>query len=192
MNSPMVRDPEAYWRSSGWGPEWRFPTTRADGEPLELALRVPGGWEAFDVMKRPVGNAATTGPLAAAVGPLARGIEAAGVIAVIGIAHPLARKGATDAHVFATLTVALGDVAGAFPESVPGAEVAPVEFRHPEGSYRGVRISRVSGTLAVQYLVRTEHGVLAITFTTPQVDVFERLGELFDKVAATCSLATVA
>jgi hypothetical protein len=142
-------------------------------------------------MKRPVGAAATTGPLAAAVGPLARGIEAAGVIAIMGIAHPLPRKGAVDAHAFATVTVALADVAGAFPESVPGAQVAPVEFGHPQGSYRGVRIRRVSGTLTVQYLVRTEHGVLAITFTTPQVDVFERLGEFFDKVAATCSLDTV-
>jgi hypothetical protein len=142
-------------------------------------------------MKRPVGDAATTGPLAAAVAPLARGIDAAGVIAIIGIAHPVPRKGAADAHVFATVTVALADVAGAFPESVPGAEVAPVEFGHPAGNYRGVRIRRVRSTLTVQYLVRTEHGVLAITFSTPQVDVFERLGDLFDKVAATCSLAPV-
>ncbi|HWF52879.1 MAG TPA: hypothetical protein VG294_19700 [Solirubrobacteraceae bacterium] len=200
MNSRLASDPETYWRDAGWGPEWRFPVTRADGEPLELALRVPLDWEAFDVMKRPLGEAAETGPLAQVLAPLARGIDAAGVIAIMGIAHPLPREGAPDAHLFVTLTVALADLTGAFPDSVPGSEVEPVEFAHPGGPERGVRIRRTRDAavapgapplpvLTVQYLVRTEHGVMAITFMTPQVDVFDRLGELFEKIAATCSLA---
>ncbi|MDQ6775291.1 MAG: hypothetical protein M3071_03505 [Actinomycetota bacterium] len=202
MVSQLALDPEAYWRSSGWGPEWRFPATRLDGEPLELSLRVPLAWEAFDVMKRPVGAATMTGPLARAVAPLAQGIEAAGVIAIIGIDHALPLEGADDAHLFVTLTVALADVTGAIPEYFPGAQVEPVEFGHPDGSYRGLRIRRIKEAavtpdghpvplLAVQYMVRTEHGVLAIAFATPQVEVFEALDELLVKIAGTCTLTPV-
>jgi hypothetical protein len=195
----IARDPEAYWRSCGWGPEWRFPATRSDGEPLVLSLRVPVDWKAFDVMQMPADAVARTDALEQTVAALARGIDAAGVIAIMGIGHELPREGMSDAQLFVTLTVALAEVSGPFPDRITGAEVEPVEFAQPGVTYRGVRIRRVRNAavlpdqpalpvLTVQYMVRTDHGVLAITFITPQVDAFEKLGLLLEKIAGACSL----
>jgi len=187
----IARDPERYWRSRGWGPEWRFPVPRPAGEALALSIRIPVEWEAIDVLKMAPDVAQT--PLPQAMATLAREVDAAGVITVLGIARPVAREGKPDAHLFAILTCALTDVAGPAPDSIPGAEVEPIELNHPNAPYRGVRVRRVRSAnvsgkppmsfLTVQYLVQTGHGWLATTFATPQRDVFERLGPLLDKIA---------
>jgi hypothetical protein len=189
----IARDPERYWRSRGWGPEWRFPVARPGDEPLALSLRVPIDWKAVDVLEMPAEVAATPGSLSQAMARLAREVDASGVIAVLGIARTVAREGKPDAHLFATITFALTDVAGPAPDSIPGAEVEPIELNHPGAPYRGVRVRRVRDAvepgkapmsfLTVQYLVQTGYGWLATTFATPQRDVFERLGPLLDKIA---------
>ncbi|HEY5316980.1 MAG TPA: hypothetical protein VIJ20_03310 [Solirubrobacteraceae bacterium] len=192
-------DPEAHWRSHGWGPKWKFPATRSDGARLVLSLRVPLDWKATDVMKMPAEAATKSGSLAEVVATLARGIDAAGVIAIMAIGYDFPREGKPNSELYVMLNVALKDVPGPLPESILGADVEPVEFKHPGGDYRGVRIRRVSDgaalpdqppqpILTVQYMLRTEHGVLATTFMTPQVGVFEKLVPLLDKIADGCSL----
>jgi len=198
-SSDTVEDREAIWRSHGWGPPWKFPATRAGGTPLVLSLRVPVAWKAMDVMKMPAEVASTNGSLAQAVATLAHGIEAAGVVAIMGIGHELPREGKPDAQLFVLLSIALKDAHGPLPDAIPGADLEPVEFKHEAGNYRGVRIRRVTDAavlpehppqpvLSTQYLLKTRHGVLACTFTTPQVVVFEKLSPLLDKIAAGCHL----
>jgi hypothetical protein len=176
-----------------------FPATGSRGEPLVLSTRAPADWRVFDVMKMPADAAARNGSLAHVVAALARGIDAAGVIAILALGRDLPREGQPDAQLFATLTVSLADVAGPFPRSVPGAEVEPIEFKHPHERYRGVRIHRVRNAavlpdqppvpvLSVQYMVQTRHGLLISTFMTPQVDVFIRLLPVFDAIAGACRL----
>ena len=196
----IARDPEAYWRSQGWGPKLTFLIDeRSDGEPLALTLRVPVDWTTCDVLKMPADVAATPGSMAQALANLGRVVDRSGVITVLGIARGVEREGQPDTHLFATITVALADVPGPAPESIPDAEVEPVEFEDPRGGYRGVRVRRVQSRavvpdqppmsfLTVQYLLETDQGWLAITFATPQHEVFARLGSLFDKIAAACRL----
>jgi hypothetical protein len=196
----LARDPEGFWRSQGWGPEWRFRTARRGGRRLDFSIRVPVDWNAFDVMKMPAEAATRPGGLAQAVQALAQGVDAAGVIAIMGIGHDLPREGEPDAHLFVLLSVALRVVPGPFPDSIPGARVDPILFEHEGGNYPGVRVRRVhhaealSGEppmslLTVQYLVQTDYGVLASTFVTPQVAVFETLMPLLDKVAGAGELS---
>lgn len=194
----IARDPERYWRSKGWGPEWRFPVEQSGGERLMLSLRVPVDWQAIDVLKMPAEAATAEGSMTQAMAALARETDAAGVIAVVGIGRAVALEGKPDAHLFATITVALADLPGPAPDSIPGAEVEPIELDHGRGVYRGVRVRRTRNAaapglapmkfLTVQYLVDTGHGWLSTTFATPQHDVFEKLGLLFDKIAGACWL----
>jgi hypothetical protein len=179
--------------------EFAFPATRSDGVALELSLGVPMGWEAFDMMELPAEAASANPALGQRAATLARGIDAAGVIAIVGMGCDLPLESATVTQAFVTLTVALAGVRGAFPDSVPGGEVNPVEFMHPGGSYRGVRIRGITHVEVLpgwppvpvrteQFMVRTEHGVLVITFTTLQVELFDRLAALLEAIAGTCSL----
>jgi hypothetical protein len=195
----VARDPEAYWRSQGWGPKQTFLVERSDADPLMLTLRVPADWTTYDVLKMPADVAATPGSMAQALANLGRVVDRSGVITVLGIARAVEREGMPDTHLFATITVALADLAGPAPESIPGAEVEPVEFDDPRGSYRGVRVRRAQSRavvadqppmsfLTVQYLLQTDFGWLAITFATPQHDVFAKLGLLFDKISAAVRL----
>jgi hypothetical protein len=194
----VTGDREAYWRSQGWGPEWSFDTTRTDGRPLVFSIRVPVAWNACDVMKLPVDRAEDRHSLPHMLAALARGIDAAGVIAIMGIGHDLIMEGEPPAGLFAVLTVALRQVPGPFPDSIPGARVDSVEFGHAGGNYPGVRIVRLhegegegegeGSLLTVQYLVQTDHGVLASTFATPQAGLFERLLPLLDKIAGSGEL----
>lgn len=198
-NLKIARDPEGYWRSHGWGPEWRFPVTGPRGEPLAVSARMPGEWKATDVLKMAPEAAASSGSVAQAMALLAREVDAAGVIGVLGIGRAVKREGKPDAHLFAVIAFALADVAGPPPESIPGAEVEPVEFEHPNGPYRGIRVRRTKqvgaasdqlgkSVLTVQYLLRTDYGVLATTFATPQQDAFEKLTPVLDKIAGACWL----
>jgi hypothetical protein len=195
----IARDPEAYWRSQGWGPKLTFLVPRSDGERLVLSLRVPADWEAVDVLNMPREVAATPGSMAQALANLGRVVDQSGVVTVLGIARAVEREGQPDAHLFATITLAVADVPGESPDSIPGAEVEPIEFKDPRGDYRGVRVRQVLSRevvpdqppmsfLTVQHLIQTEHGWLAITFATPQHEVFAKLGRLFDKIAASCRL----
>ena len=192
-NLKIARDPEAYWRSQGWGPKLTFLVTSAD-EPLVLTLRVPVDWESIDVLNMPADVAATPGSMAQALANLGRLVEATSVITILGIVRAIEREGQADTHLFATVTIALTDVPGPAPESIPGAEVEPVEFKHPHGDYQGVRVRQVQiravvpdqpamSFLTVRYLIETDHGRLAIAFATPQHDVFAKLAGLFDRIA---------
>ena len=186
------RDPEEHWRSRGWGPEWRFPAAGPGGQPISLRVRTPLDWTKVDVRKLP--ERAPTGSVAEAMRRLSATIGTAGVIALLGVEHTVAREGTPDLHLFATLTVALKDLDGPMPESLPEASVAPIELNTVGGRYAGVRVRRVSKAeivagqppmafLTVQYMVRTRYGVLASTFATPQQEIFDRLIPVFDKIA---------
>ncbi|HWF73830.1 MAG TPA: hypothetical protein VG186_10830 [Solirubrobacteraceae bacterium] len=198
-NLKIARDPEAYWRRQGWGPKLTFLIERPGAERLALTLRIPLDWQAFDALDMPADAEPPPGSMAQAVAALARVAGAAGVITVLGITRTVAREGNPDAQLFATVSVALADVPGEAPESSPAAEVGAVEFEHPDGDYRGTRIREVrraeivpgnepASFLSVQYLLETEYGWLAVTFATPQVEVFEKLGLLFDKIAGGCRI----
>jgi hypothetical protein len=187
-----VRDPEAIWRENGWGPKLTFLAARPDGEPLVLTLRVPLEWETCDVLHMPAEVAAEPGSLAHALASLGKEVDSPDPITVLGMARPVQREGKPDVHLIATVTIAVADVSGPAPESVPGGEVEPVEFRNSERDYRGVRIREVKSRelvpgqplsfLTVQYMLECEHGWLVITFATPQADVFTKLGGLLDKI----------
>ncbi len=45
--------------------------------------------------------------------------------------------------------------------------------------------------LTIQYMVRTDYGVLTSTFATPQGEVFDRLIPVLDKIAGACWLDPV-
>jgi hypothetical protein len=188
-----ARDPEAHWRSQGWGPEWRFPAEGTGGEPLTFSIRSPLDWKLVDVRKLPVDGSAPEGSIAQAMVRLREVCDAAGMIAVLGIEHTVQREDKPDGHLFATISVALADVADPTLDSVPGGDVEPFEYRWDERPYRGVRARTVRTAelvpghppmafISVQYLLRCDYGVLATTFATPQRE-FERLTPLFDKIA---------
>jgi hypothetical protein len=189
------RDPEALWHKSGWGPKLTFLASGTHGEPLVLTLRVPLDWETCDVLNMPAEVAATPGSMAQAMASVAKVVDSAGAITVLGMTLPVKREGEPDVNLLATMTIALADAPGPPPESMSGAEVEPVEFRYGgRSAYRGVRIRQEQRRdnvpsqppipfLIVQYMLECEHGRLVITFATPQMDVFTRLAGLLDKIA---------
>jgi hypothetical protein len=85
------------------------------------------------------------------------------------------------------------------PQSLPGADVEPVPHG-PDFRYPGVRVRRLESAeivpgqpptefLSVQYLLDTEYGVLAVTFATPQVEIFDEEGKmLFMRIASASKL----
>jgi hypothetical protein len=197
------RDPEAIWREGGWGPTRAFPTSGFDGEPLMLTLRLPLGWDAADLLKVPPEMAADVKPgsLAEAITSTASVAGTSGAIAVLGMTRPIEREGKPDARALLSMTVALSDLPGPAPESIPDAEVKPVEFKDEDRDYRGVRIQQIRSRevlpgvlpfLTVQFMLETEHGWLVITFATPQANFFTRTETLFDKIAETCLLKSAA
>ena len=191
------RDPESIWRSEGWSSEWRFPAVGSGGEELLFKIRTPLEWTKADVRSLPETSPAES--VAEAMRRLSAAVGTAGVVALLGVEHTVAREDEPDVHLFATLTVALKDLAGPMPDSVPDAEVSPVDLNTPGGHYRGVRVRGLAEAelvpgrsampyLTVQYMVRTDYGVLASTFATPQVGTFEGLMPVFDKIATACWL----
>jgi hypothetical protein len=197
-----ARDPEGYWRSQGWGPEWRFPAQGTGGEALAFSIRSPLDWKLVDVRKLPVDGSAPDGSVAQAMIRLREACDAAGMIAVLGIEHTVKRENKPDAHLFATISVALADVADPTTQSVPGEDVEPFEYSWDKRSYQGVRARTVRTAelvpdrppipfISVQYLLRCDYGVLATTFATPQRE-FDRLTPLFDKIARACRLERAA
>jgi hypothetical protein len=191
------RDPESIWRSEGWGSEWTFPAVGAQGEQLDFKIRTPLEWAKADVRALP--ETSPPESVAQAMRRLSSAVGTAGVVALLGVEHTVARQDEPDLHLFATLTVALKDLPGAMPESLPDAQVGPIELNTPGGLYRGVRIRRLAQAelvpdrpampyLTVQYMVRTDYGVLASTFATPQVGTFDGLMAVFDKIATACWL----
>ena len=193
-----ANDPEGYWRSEGWGPEWRFPAQGLRGETLACSIRAPLDWKMVDVGKLPAADAASPGSVGQAMVKLREACDATGMIAVLGIEHAVKREDKPDGHLFATISVALADVADPTTESVEGDDVQPFEYKWEKRPYRGVRVRRVQTAelvpgrppmpfITVQYLMRCDYGVLATTFATPQRE-FDRLIALFDKIARGCWL----
>jgi hypothetical protein len=192
----QARDPEARWRAHGWGPERRFPAEGPDGRKLAFSIRAPLDWRLVDVRRLADEGPPPAGSVAETMLNLREALDAAGVIAVLGIEHTVMREDKADAHLFATISVALADVPDPTPESVPGADPEPLEYSWDKRPYRGVRTrgtrtaELVPGRpavsfLTVQYLIRCDYGVLATTFATPQRE-FERLTPLFDKITRSC------
>src|ERR1700727_1902461 len=72
-------------RSRGWGRTRYFPATGSSGEELVLSTRAPADWHVIDVMKMPADVVRRNGSLAQVVATLARGIDAAKVIAILGL-----------------------------------------------------------------------------------------------------------
>ncbi len=197
-----MRDPERYWRSRGWGSEWRFPALGPAEEPLKLTVRAPADWTLVDVRELPEADVAPSGSVAQAMARLSQVVATAGVIALLGVERTVAREDKPDLHLFATLTIALKDLPGPMPESLPDAQVEPIELEHPKQAYRGIRVRRVQTAeivpgqppmpfLTIQYMVRTDHGVLTSTFATPQGEIFDRLIPALDKIAGACWLDPV-
>lgn len=193
-------DPEAPWREGGWAPEWRFPAEGARRESLVFSIRRPLDWNCADLRDLADGSA-PDGSVAQAMVKLREVCDAAGTIAVLGIEHPVKRENKPDAHLFATISVALAGGPNPTLESVPGPDVEPFEYTLDKRPYRGVRAREVRTAelipgcppiplIAVRYLVRCDYGVLATTFATPQRE-FERLTLLFDKIAGGCRFQRV-
>jgi hypothetical protein len=115
------------------------------------------------------------------------------------MARPVELEGRPDFYLLLTMTVALSQLPGPAPESIPDAEVKPVEFKDEAGDYRGKRIQQIRSRdvlpgqpavsfLTVQFMLETEHGWLVVTFATPQANFFARAESMFDKIAETCRL----
>jgi hypothetical protein len=182
----VARRGERVWDEAGWGPRLAWPVPGR--ESLVFSLRVPRPWKTVDALARPDGE---PGSLDQALPALAQGIEAGGVITAQGIFT----FAPDDTPVFGTLTAALSDVPGEPPARLPDAEVESATLRVGRGArVRRVRDAQVvPGRLPIpvmtlQYLLRTEHGALALTFATPQRGLFDELAELFDQVVQTCLL----
>jgi hypothetical protein len=189
-----TRDPESYWRSRGWGSEWRFPAMGPRGETLAFSIRAPLDWSLVDVRKLPDADVSPPGSVAQAMVKLRDMYDAAGMIAVLGMEHTIKREHMPDAHLFATISVALADNPDPRADALLGADVQPFEYSANQRPYRGMRARgittaevvpgrRAKPVITVQYLMRCDYGVLAIMFATPQRE-FDRLMPLFDKIAS--------
>jgi hypothetical protein len=195
-------DPEAKWRKGGWRPRLAFRTSGFGGEPLTLTLRLPLEWMTCDFLALPAEVTAVKpkpGSLAEAMMSIATVADRSGAITVQGMVRPVELEGRPDFYLLLTMTVALAQLPGPAPQSIPDAEVRPVEFKDEGGAYRGTRIRQIRSReflpgqpavsfLTVQFMLETGHGWLVITFATPQADLFTQTESMFDKIAEMCRL----
>jgi hypothetical protein len=164
---------------------------------VTCAVALPPDWQQIDLLD-PDGEPVLDGPLAAALAHAAHGTGHARLLML----RSLFALTTTGQPLAAGLAVTLAEPSAPVSsqplteDSFTGREVAAVTL--PAGSGLRVRHIAPAGMLAgseplqvlrIQYLLHTSHGLLTLTFTTPQAPRAPEWNSLFDAMAATCELA---
>jgi hypothetical protein len=164
---------------------------------VSCAIALPPDWQQIDLLD-PEGEPVLDGPLAAALAHAAHGTDHAQLLML----RSLFALTANGQPLAAGLAVTLADPSAPVSsqplteETFAGREVAAVTL--PAGSGLRVRHIAPAGVLGgseplqvlrIQYLLHTVHGLLTVTFTTPQAPRAPEWNSLFDAMAATCELA---
>jgi hypothetical protein len=160
---------------------------------VDFQIALPEGWTALDLLASDEDHL-IDGKRGDALAAAARGSEHAKLLMLCSLVAYTPDGEPLEAG----LSVALADSSAPISAaplselSVPDGELAAV--RTPAGS--GVRVTRMTETpalpelgraamLSVQYLLHTDHGLLTLTFTTPQVSRPDVLQQFFDAMAST-------
>lgn len=182
---------EQVWREAGWGPRlaWPVPDDRVPG--LALSLRLPAGWTADElVAPDPAGHRDAV----AAEAALRSWQAMPGSITAQRLCRFLPRPDGPDVPLLATLTATHASLAEPPALSPDGERAAPVRIGPMTGwvftATRSVRRGTGSplSVLVVRYLLATEYGSLAVSFSSPQGAFHDVLGKVFRDVAETLVL----
>lgn len=187
---------EEVWREAGWGPRlaWPVPDPAAD---LLFSLRLPDGWTAEDLVVPDSAfedSAAADDHAAAAESALRSWQTMPGSITAQRLCRLLPRPGGPGMPLLATLTATHAELQEP-PDLSPGGEhAAPVRLGPMTGwAFTATRAVRRAGAaplsvLVVRYLLATEYGSLAVSFSSPQRPFHDVLAKLFGDVAQTLRL----
>lgn len=181
---PPGPDPEEEWRAQGWNSEWTFSARSPGGEQLLLKWRSPLDVTRVDV--RAIREDAPAGSVAQTVRQLARVFATPRDVAAVGIEHRVARASAPELYVFATVTVAVHDVASAARAATNDAAPTFLQLNTPGGRYPSSRtLTRTPApvvanrppidVLTIRYVARTPYGHLALVVATPQMELAQLL-----------------
>jgi hypothetical protein len=161
---------------------------------LTFTIAVPAGWQELDLLD-PTAAEALGAPLTDALAFAAHGTDQAQLLMLRSLVAVTESREPLAAGLTAQLAAPSAPISRAplDADAFGDAEVSAIKL--PAGS--GLRVRRVVPTmvgdlpvaaLQVQYLLETEHGLLAITLDTPQAAETEDWEALFDALAATARL----